>query len=101
MRIKIPTPRVRTKIIIRMHVAIKASSTEESGFFILIVLLVCKEYDSEYDEYADWGTQSEDDDQDEIHPHRSAVILAVISAHCCLPPLFDCDLIVPTEIGKL
>ena len=87
-------PRVRIKIIIRMHVAIKAYSVDGSGCFILDVLLVGKEYDSEYDEYADRGAQAKDDDQDEIHPHWTLVIFAVISAHCFLPPLFDCDLIV-------
>ena len=51
------------KIIIRMHVAIKAYRTDGSGCFILVVLLVGKEYDSEYDEYADRGAQTKDDDQ--------------------------------------
>ena len=82
------------KIIIRMHVAIKAYRTDGSGCFILVVLLVGKEYDSEYDEYADRGAQAKDDDQYEIHPHGATVVSAVISAHCFLPPLFDCDLIV-------
>ena len=61
---------------------------------MLAVLLVGKEYDSEYDEYADRGAQAKDDDQYEIHPHGAFVISSVISAHCCLPPLFDCALIV-------
>ena len=94
-------PRVRIKIIIRMHVAIKAYSVDGSGRFILAVLLVGKEYDSEYDEYADRGAQTKDDDQYEIHPHGATVVSAIISAHCFLPPLFDCDLIVTMEIGKL
>ena len=46
-----------------MHVAIKAYSVDGSGRFILAVLLVGKEYDSEYDEYADRGAQTKDDDQ--------------------------------------
>ena len=93
-RINTPMPRVRIKIIIRMHVAIKAYSVDGSGRFILAVLLVGKEYDSEYDEYADRGAQTKDDDQYEIHPHGATVVSTVISAHCFLPPLFDCDLIV-------
>ena len=46
-----------------MHVAIKAYSIDGSGCFMLAVLLVGKEYDSEYDEYADRGAQTKDDDQ--------------------------------------
>ena len=94
-------PRVRIKIIIRMHVAIKAYSVDGSGCFILAVLLVGKEYDSEYDEYANRGAQAKDDDQYEIHPHGATVVSTVISAHCFLPPLFDCDLIVTMEFRKL
>ena len=75
-------PRVRIKIIIRMHVAIKAYSVDGSGCFMLAVLLVGKEYDSEYDEYANRGAQAKDDDQYEIHPHGATVVSAVISAHC-------------------
>ena len=84
-----------------MHVAIKASNTEWSGFFIPVILLISHEYNSEYDEYADRGAQAKDDDRYEIHPHGATVVSAIISAHCFLPPLFDCDLIVTMEIGKL